>query len=608
MQSSIAGERNMKLGQYFSQAALISSLAVSCAAFAQERPAGFEPMTVAPDANGVDLTSGKITFPVPPLSVPAAPELSMTRIQEMVFYLTATRFIGISGEPQHNADLRVGAATSERFECPNDVCASKSGRDGGLLGGINPTNGAGLFTFTEGGTGRQIRYDQLASWATTPSPPAGGGGSTTGAYWASQIVQPDGVVLDIEYDVIIFSPKIRNLRPTKIKSNRGFQLHLAYASNTFPNVGWAIPASAAIYREGEFTAPIASVSYPAGSATDMAGNVWNGTFNNSLGIDSSTHAGVYRPPTNSIDQIVANSTAGDEKGALLTQLVKGGTETYNYAYSHAPGPYGGIGTNNPYVANRTITVTGPASYYRKVWISEGRKSNARITKEVDGLNRTILYATDIFGRVTKITMPEGNFVELVYDLRGNITQKKATPKTGSGLTVITESAAFSADPTCADNYWVTCYRPITTTDAKGNLTNYVWNSIGAPDKITRPAQSNGIRPEVRYEYIQRFAWYNNGSGTFVRSASGIWLKTRERTCKTTATVGNACAGGATDEVVTDYDYGPDSGPNYLLLRGMTVTATGTSGTLETLRTCFTYDAQGRKISETQPMGTGSTCP
>ena len=70
----------------------------------------------------------------------------------------------------------------------------------------------------------------------------------------------------------------------------------------------------------------------------------------------------------------------------------------------------------------------------------------------------------------------------------------------------------------------------------------------------------------------------------------------------------ANAGGANDEVVTDYDYGPDSGPNYLLLRGIAVTATNSSGVLETLRTCFTYDARGNKLSETQPLGTGSTCP
>ena len=44
-------------------------------------------------------------------------------------------------------------------------------------------------------------------------------------------------------------------------------------------------------------------------------------------------------------------------------------------------------------------------------------------------------------------------------------------------------------------------------------------------------------------------------------------------------------------------------PNNLLLRGTVVTADG-----QTLRTCYTYDDMGRKISETQPKGTGSSCP
>ena len=64
----------------------------------------------------------------------------------------------------------------------------------------------------------------------------------------------------------------------------------------------------------------------------------------------------------------------------------------------------------------------------------------------------------------------------------------------------------------------------------------------------------------------------------------------------------ACAGGASDAVVTSYDYGPDSGPNTLLLRGTTVTSSA-----GTLRTCFGYDRWGRKMSETSPRGTGSTC-
>lgn len=64
----------------------------------------------------------------------------------------------------------------------------------------------------------------------------------------------------------------------------------------------------------------------------------------------------------------------------------------------------------------------------------------------------------------------------------------------------------------------------------------------------------------------------------------------------------------TDEVVTDYDYGPSTGATNLLLRGTVVTATNSSDVIETQRSCYTYDEWGRKLSETKPLGTGSTCP
>ena len=52
-----------------------------------------------------------------------------------------------------------------------------------------------------------------------------------------------------------------------------------------------------------------------------------------------------------------------------------------------------------------------------------------------------------------------------------------------------------------------------------------------------------------------------------------------------------------------YDYGPDSGPNLLLLRGKVVTADGIS-----LRTCYAYDPLGNKISETSPRAGLTVCP
>ena len=81
----------------------------------------------------------------------------------------------------------------------------------------------------------------------------------------------------------------------------------------------------------------------------------------------------------------------------------------------------------------------------------------------------------------------------------------------------------------------------------------------------------------------------------------IWLRTATSTCRTSAATGNPASPCATagDEVLTSYDYGPDSGPNTLLLRGQAVTATD-GGVATTLRTCYAYDALGRKISETQP--------
>jgi YD repeat-containing protein len=119
---------------------------------------------------------------------------------------------------------------------------------------------------------------------------------------------------------------------------------------------------------------------------------------------------------------------------------------------------------------------------------------------------------------------------------------------------------------------------------------------------TMPAV-NGINPVKRYSYVQRSAWILNGTGGYVKAASPVWLKNDERTCRTTATVSGACFGGSADEVVTTYQYGPDAGPNNLLLRGVAVSSNGMTRT-----TCYTYDSSGNKISETKPLGASGTCP
>ena len=114
---------------------------------------------------------------------------------------------------------------------------------------------------------------------------------------------------------------------------------------------------------------------------------------------------------------------------------------------------------------------------------------------------------------------------------------------------------------------------------------------------------HGVRPQIRYYYEQRSPWLKSSNGGYVASGTPIWVLTQEEYCRTSAASGNGCSAGSADEVVTTYDYGPDSGPNNLWLRGKTVTSEGVS-----LRTCYTYDVFGNQHTETTPNANLTSCP
>jgi len=210
--------------------------------------------------------------------------------------------------------------------------------------------------------------------------------------------------------------------------------------------------------------------------------------------------------------------------------------------------------------------------------------------------------------------PAGNQVTAGYDARGNLNLVRHIPTVASGLPTLESRAVFPAACTTTDRR--SCNRPTSVTDRNGNTTDYTYSPdhggvLTETGPLAPTRQSDGsivsVRPQKRYEYAQRFAWISNGAGGYVQAAAPAWLLARERSCRATAASGASCEGGAADEVVTDYDYGPNSGPNNLLLRGIAVTADGGSG-LVTQRTCYGYDNQGNRISETQPNANLGSCP
>ena len=204
--------------------------------------------------------------------------------------------------------------------------------------------------------------------------------------------------------------------------------------------------------------------------------------------------------------------------------------------------------------------------------------------------------------VVRRTSPEGDYILYTHDTRENVTEMRVVAKPGSGQADIVSSATF---PTPCTNL-VVCDLPLSTTDPRGNTSDFTYSAThGGVLTATGPAVG-GIRPQKRYAYVQRYAWIKTSGGGYSQAATPVWLLSEERSCRTTATVGNACAGGAADEVVITYDYGPDAGPNNLLLRGTVVTATD-DGVMTSLRTCYGYDARGDKIWETAPRAGLTSC-
>lgn len=246
---------------------------------------------------------------------------------------------------------------------------------------------------------------------------------------------------------------------------------------------------------------------------------------------------------------------------------------WTYSYS-SNGDYGTTTVRSP--LNETTTV----KYHR---------DKQQIQEHRDSLQRLTTYTWDAGERLARITYPEGNYVAIGYDGRGNPISQTLGPKPGGGA-AITHTADY--DAVCTNR--ITCNRPNWVTDGRGGRTDYAYEpaqtrqidlwanqkltiqtGTGNAIRVTSPPAPNGVRPEVRNQYV---------NGGLVRSS----------TCMTLA----SCMGTG-DEIVTDYDLGASRRTIY----GVAVTSQG-----QTLRTCYGYDSNGNRISETPPLAGIGVCP
>ncbi len=204
--------------------------------------------------------------------------------------------------------------------------------------------------------------------------------------------------------------------------------------------------------------------------------------------------------------------------------------------------------------------------------------------------------------------PVGGSVQYEYEYSRHNVIRIGAQDLNSGLIYKLGEIEYPPSGSCNPK---TCNKPIWTSDAKGAKTHYTYHAqSGQVESITYPADRKGVAPQTRYTYEQKYAtYYRDGESSLSRAETPIWLLTKESYCRTSASTANTPEGTCTkvgDEVVTTYDYGPESGANNLHLRSITITADG-----KARKTCFAYDIYGNKIGETHPQGTSldsNSCP
>lgn len=223
------------------------------------------------------------------------------------------------------------------------------------------------------------------------------------------------------------------------------------------------------------------------------------------------------------------------------------------------------------------------------------------TFQIDMWDKLILLEQHPSNRLTSvIRSTDGVRVDYGYDDRFNINQIKEND-------VVVSSAFYPS--TCSVATRKTCNKPTWVKDAAGNRTDYEYDAnSGQVTHVMMPADKNGVRPEIRYEYQPKYAYYKRSSGGAIQqSDTPIYLLTKEKKCLTSV-MGpmSSCAAGAADAVLTEYDYGPAGVGNNLSLRGIAVTAYA-DNVSQTRRTCYSYDSYGNRISETKPQAGLTTC-
>jgi len=564
-------------------ALLASSALIVPAQALAETPA---PRFISPDDHGVDLTSGLPFFQFEEGGIGSGKgRVAMQRIYAsgagaLDNWTGGLYQTGSGGVTTANITL---SGISRTFTLSGSTWISDNGDGSTLTSDVN-----GYFDFTDrDGTKYHFDKDRSNNDLFTNSCP---GAVDEICQVPLSITQPDGLKFTYTWTTtrVCQDPPECGFftiykRLSKIASSAGFSVSFAYLSDVPGDPDYYKRTSVALDNSANHPSPLPTINYAYPNSTtvnvtDPGGQIWVFTTD-----ASNRLTGIKRP--GSASNNISYGYGAD--GTVNSATKDGVTNTYARTV---------VGST------ATETVTDPLTH-QQVVVSDLNKQRA--TSYKDELNRTTDYIYDANSRLTKITYPETNYDQYGYDARGNVQTTTRVAKTGSGLANIVSTASF--DATCSNI--VKCNKPNTTTDPKGNVTNYTYDPThGGVTSIKQPAPAvGGIRPETRSSYTQ------------VTSASGdlVYMLTGVSACQTTA----SCT-GLLDETKVTAGYNSNLLPTTITRANGTGALTATStltyypaGTLNTVdgplsgtadTTKYRYDGNDLPVGVTSPDPDGAS--
>ena len=437
-------------------AALGALLATSALTFSSVAMAATPaPKFIAPDDNGVDLTTGLPYVTVKEGGIGSGPgRLEMDRIWAE----------GAGWSDNWSGGLysaTVGGVTktyveingiSETFSQANGVYTNDKA-DGATLAPV--VNGGGNMLFTAS-DGTQINFYPPDFTVVYSCPGASAGSCQV----PTKITRPDGLQFRLSwkgyYECTSGLPGEpcadgqQYQRLQGVTSSAGYSFTISYGANSTAGPQYSPPPDAWFQRTGvtfdnNVTAPSPAVTIAYDTATANTVKVTDAAQRTSVfTTDSSGRlTGITRPGSSSAN--IAYAYGSD--GTVSSVTMDGVTTGYSRSGS-------------------TETVTDPVAGATHPVKVDADPASGRPAKYTDQMGHITTYTYWPSGQLKRTTYPEGNYTELAYDARGNVTSTTQGGKANSTPATIVSSASY--DTTCTNI--VKCNKPNSTTDARGNAT------------------------------------------------------------------------------------------------------------------------------------------